>query len=91
MNRGQSKPAQPPRLDADAVARAERRCLTCGQDPHEADHASWRWRGADSGPQWTDEQRAEREREELGKASAWEPPPVEPTDLAWLERYRVAS
>jgi hypothetical protein len=69
-----------------AVTRAERRCLTCGRD---VDHAEWCWRGV--GPQWTDEQRVERERNEAAKAAAWEPEPVPATDLAWLEKYRVAS
>jgi hypothetical protein len=71
---------------AAARDRAERRCLSCGRD---VDHAEWCWRGV--GPQWSDEQRVERERDELGKADAWEPEPVEPTDLAWLEKYRIAS
>jgi hypothetical protein len=75
-------------VNLDAIARAERRCLTCGRD---GDHARWCWRGADAGPQWDDEQRAERDRDDLARARAWEPPAVQLPDLAWLERYRVAS
>jgi hypothetical protein len=88
MNPGQFKPGGAKPLDLDAVARGERRCLTCGRD---CDHAEWCWRGADAPAQWTDEQRVDRAVEELGKAADWDPPAVEPTDLAWLERYRVAS
>lgn len=73
------------RRELESAARAALLCLTCGG---RVIHALWCWRDK---VDWTDEQRADREQDELAKVATWQTPPVELPDLSWLERYRVAS
>jgi hypothetical protein len=66
------------------LARAERRCLTCGTDPHERDHLPW---CDDATPSVG---AASRDARDLEAAIAWQPN-IKPRRLSPPEREQLGA
>jgi hypothetical protein len=71
-------------VNLDAVARAERRCLSCAVDPLEGDHLSW---CPDAMPTVGE---AERDARDLEAAIKWQPPARNLPKLSAPEREQLA-